>query len=83
MISSVVITTAPEHLGSVLGRLQDEGLCEVYFHDPSGRIVAIIEDSGAGAVAKVRAIQDMGHVLTAQLAFTCDDEGEMEGGPMQ
>ncbi len=83
-ISSVVVKTAPEHLDTVLETLRGSDLCEVHFHDDSGKIIVTLEGSSIGEeMVKMREIMNLPHVLSATLAYsyTGEDSGDSaEGG---
>lgn len=69
-ISSIVVKTAPEQVKPVMDNLRLSGLCEVHFHDEQGRIVATIEGRDVGEeMAKLKAIQGLPRVLSAELAY--------------
>jgi len=74
-ISSIVVRTSPEHMEEVIEGLRTSGLCDVYFHDERGRIIVTIEGENLdGEIKKVRAIQTMAHVLSAELTFSYSEE---------
>jgi nitrate reductase NapD len=78
-ISSVVVRSAPENLGAVLESLRASGLCEVHFHDDSGKIIVTLEGDNIGEeMAKMRDIMNLPHVLSATLAYSYseDETGE-------
>ncbi len=82
-ISSVVVRTAPEDLDAVLESLRASGLCEVHFHDDSGKIVVTLEGSSIGEeMVKMREIMNLPLVLSATLAYSYsegDTGGSAEG----
>jgi nitrate reductase NapD len=74
-ISGVVVRTAPENLQSVMDGLRSSGLCEVHFHDGTGRIIVTVEgENTSEEVTKVKTILNMPYVLCADLAYTCSEE---------
>jgi periplasmic nitrate reductase NapD len=75
-ISSIVVRTAPENLQSVLCSLRFSGLCDVYFHDETGKIVVTIEGEDIEEeVQKMKALLDIPKVLCANLAYSyCEFE---------
>ena len=75
-VSSLVVKTAPGQVGEVLDVLRASGLCDVYFYDKSGRIIITIEGKDVGEeMRKVKAIQDLPHVLSADLVYSyCEEE---------
>ncbi len=80
-ISGLVVKTAPEHIEQVMETLKTSGLCEIHFHDQTGKIIVTVEgaDTNEG-VRKMRDIMNLPHVLCADLAFSCSED-EMEGNP--
>lgn len=76
-VSGIVVKTAPEHLGEVMAALDASGLCEIHFHDVSGRIVVTVEGRGDGDdVRKMREIMNLPHVLCVDLAYSCQEDEE-------
>ncbi len=74
-ISSVVVRTKPEHVKEVLQALEDSGMCDVYFHDDTGKIIVVIEaESTDEEVFKMKAIRSLPKVLSAELVFSYSDE---------
>lgn len=78
-LSSIVIRTKPEHLVNLLERLQKSSLCEYHLHDPQGRIIVTIEGKGVDEeVSKLKEIQQMEHVISAEMMFAySEDELEL------
>jgi nitrate reductase NapD len=69
-ISSIVVKCAPKYLEETLKKLNDSGLCEVFASDESGRIIAVIEgDSTESESEKLRGIQAMEHILSAEMVY--------------
>lgn len=74
-VSGIVITTSPDRLAEVRQSLINSGLCEVHFQHPGGRIVVTIEGSDTDEeIRKMREIMNLPGVLTANLAYTCNEE---------
>ena len=74
-VSSVVITTNPDKVEEVVQMLKDSGLCEVYFYDEKGRIVVVIEGEDVNEETfKLREIQHLPNVLTANMVFAYSEE---------
>ncbi len=74
-ISSLVITTAPQHLQQVIKSLENSGLCEIHFIDEKGKIIVTIEGENVSEeVSKVKEIEQMPHVLTADLMYSYSEE---------
>jgi len=73
-ISGIVVKAAPEHLQNVLESLKSSGICDVHFHDDSGKIVVTVEGEDTGEeVRKMKAIMNLPHVLSAGLAYSCNE----------
>ena len=69
-ISSIVVKCTPNYLEETVKKLNDSGLCEVFASDESGRIIAVIEgDTTESESEKLRAIQAMEHVLSADMVY--------------
>jgi nitrate reductase NapD len=75
-ISSVVITTSPEHVQEVKDSINLLDYCEVHFHHSDGKIVATIEGESIDDQMNIlKRIQDIRFVLSASLAYSyCEDE---------
>lgn len=75
-ISSVVITTSPEHVQEVKDSINSLDLCEVHFHGSHGKIVATIEGESIDDHMKIlKSIQNIRFVLSAGLAYSyCEEE---------
>ncbi len=74
-ISSIVVTTRPEHLEEVEAALLDSGLCDVHFKDEQGRIVVTVEgDDDGDESKKLKAIAELPHVAGAVFSYTYSDE---------
>lgn len=69
-VSSMVIKTAPDSMSNVMESLKDAGLCDIHFHD-LGRIIVTIEGESIGEeMQRMKAIQNMPGVLSAELAYS-------------
>ena len=74
-ISSIVVKTLPEHLEAVKASLIDSGLCDIHFSDELGRIVITVEgDDNADETKKLKEIQQLPHVASADFSYTYSDE---------
>ena len=70
-ISSIVVKTTLEHFDDVMDALKTCGLCDVHFHDQTGKIIVTVEGEGAGEeMKKMREIMNLPHVLSAELAYS-------------
>ena len=74
-ISSVVVKTLPENLATVRSSLLASGLCDIHFSDELGRIVITLEgDDNTDETAKLKEIQKLPHVVSADFSYTYTDE---------
>ncbi len=74
-ISGVVVRTSPKHLEEVIKSLRESGMCDVHFHDEKGRIVVTIEaETTEEEIFKLKAIQGIDHVLSADLVYAYSEE---------
>ena len=74
-ISSIVVKTLPEHLEEVKTGLEESGLCDIHFSDDLGRIVITVEgDDNADETTKLKEIQQLPHVASADFSYTYADE---------
>ena len=73
-ISSLVVKTKPEDCDAVEKQLREGGLCEVHFRDERGYIIVTVEaDDAEAEQAKVKSIQDVPGVLTADMSYAYSD----------
>lgn len=78
-VSSLVIKTAPEHVEKVIDMLKASGLCEVFFHDTSGKIIVTIEGKDVSEeMRKLKDIQALAHVASADLVYSYSEHEVME-----
>jgi len=74
-ISSIVVQTTPAHLDTVVEALKASELCDYHFHDGLGRVIVTIEGEGVEEeIKKLTAIQEMPHVVTAEMSFAYSEE---------
>jgi len=81
-ISSIVVKCAPKFLEEVLTSLKASNACEIYSYDMDGRIIAIIEGESTEAESeKLRVIQEIEHVLSAEMVYAYSESefGAEEG----
>lgn len=77
-VSSLVVKTSPEHLEGVIGLLRASGVCEVFFHDASGRIVVTIEGKDVSEeMRKLKEIQALENVAAADLVYSYSEHEVM------
>ncbi len=79
-LSSVVVLTRPEHLSLVLDSIKSSDDCEYHLHDEKGRIIVTIEGKDTEEeVGKLKRIQALPHVISAEMVFAySEDELEQE-----
>ncbi|QOG11907.1 chaperone NapD [Arcobacter sp. FWKO B] len=78
-ISSIVVQTTPKYVEEVVQSLKDCGLCDYHMHDEKGRIIVTIEGDGVKEeLAKLKVIQTLPHVVTAdmQMSYSEDELSE-------
>jgi nitrate reductase NapD len=74
-ISSIVIKTLPENLETLKTCLAESGLCDVHFSDELGRIIVTVEgDDNEDETKKLKAIQKLPQVVSADFSYTYADE---------
>ena len=74
-ISSIVVKTRPEHLETLKASLAASRLCDIHFSDDKGRIIITVEGSGnADETKKLKEIQQLPHVVSADFSYTYADE---------
>ena len=79
-LSSIVIQTKTEHLNEVLETVKESEICEYHLHDKKGHIIVTIEGKGTDEeISKIRAIEKIPHVISADMVFAySEDELEQE-----
>lgn len=79
-ISGIVVKTATEHFEQVMEALNASELCEIHFHDGTGKIIVTVEGTDTGEeVKKMREIMNLPHVLCVDLAYSYHEDG-LQGG---
>ncbi len=79
-LSSIVVLTTPEYLEEVLDAIKSSPDCEYHLHDEKGRIIVTIEGKDTEEeINKLKKLQAIPHVISAELAFAySEDELEKE-----
>ena len=78
-ISSIVVKTEPEKMAGVIESLKNSGLCEVHFHDQTGKIIVTLEGENISEeMKKMKAILNMTDVLSADLAYSYSENEMLE-----
>ncbi len=74
-VSSIVVQTTPKFLDEVLEALKEADYCDYHFHDEKGRIIVTIEGKGVEEeIAKLTRIQEMPHVVAADMSFAYSED---------
>ena len=84
-ISSIVLQCTPIHVEALVEKLKKGNICEYQIHDEKGRIIVILEEEGVeGEVAKLTQLQQLPHVLSADMVFSySEDELEQERSKLE
>jgi len=79
-LSSIVVLTTPEYLEEVLDKIKSSNEVEYHLHDEKGRIIVTIEGKDTEEeIRKLKALQQIPHVISAEMAFAySEDELEEE-----
>jgi len=79
-VSGIIVKTLPQHVKEVMDNLSVLDSCEIHFHDDEGRIVVTIEGKSISEeMRRLKEIQVMPHVLSADLAYSYSEEELAEG----
>lgn len=74
-ISSIVVQTLPKYLDEVVQNLKSCGACDYHLHDEKGRIIVTIEaDSVSGELEKLKVIEAIPHVITADMQMSYSED---------
>ena len=74
-LSSIVVLTKPEHLEEVLNTIKKSKDCEYHLHDEKGRIIVTIEGKNTEEeIEKLKSVQKIPHVVSAEMAFAYSEE---------
>jgi nitrate reductase NapD len=85
-ISSIVVRVESEYVDEVLKTLQEADFCDYHFHDKNlGKIIVTVEGRDISEeIAKVKKIQEIPHVISADLMMAySEDELEKERGHIE
>ena len=79
-LSSIVVLTTPEYLEEVLESIKSSDEYEYHLHDEKGRIIVTIEGKDTEEeIRKLKALQQIPHVISAEMVFAySEDELEEE-----
>jgi len=74
-VSGIIIQTEKEWMDEVIATLRRGSLCDVFFHDSMGRIIVTVEGEGTEEeIHKVRQLEKIPHVISAELAYAYSEE---------
>lgn len=74
-ISGVVVRTKAENTEAVVKSLQESGLCEVHQAEDNGKIIITIEGTSIkDETEKLKQIQALPHVVSADMAYAYSDQ---------
>ncbi len=74
-ISSIVVKTAPKYIEEVVQSLKECEVCDYHMHDGQGRIIITIEgESVAQELEKLRVIEAIPHVVTADMQMSYSED---------
>ncbi|WP_345984796.1 chaperone NapD [Sulfurimonas sp. HSL-1656] len=74
-ISSIVVQTTPQFVEELVEALKASDVCDYHFHDEKGRIIVTIEGDGVEEeVKKLTTIQEMPHVVAADMQFAYSED---------
>jgi len=78
-ISSIVVRCLPDHMDDLLENLNASELCEVHHRDNKGQIVVVIEGEDVSEeIGKLKAIESMDHVISADMMYSYSEEELMK-----
>jgi len=74
-VSGILVQTRPEEVETVIQRLKDTNICDVYTHDELGRIVVTIEGEGIDEeIEKLKVIQQTKGVIAADMHYSYSED---------
>ncbi len=75
-VSSIVVKTMPDFMADVKKGLLECGVCELHYEDERGICIVVIEGENVDEeLAKLRVIQAVPHVVSAEMMFSyAEDE---------
>ena len=74
-ISSIVVKTTPKYLDEVVKNLKECEACDYHFHDEKGHIIVTIEGEDVSEeLSKLRVIEAIPHVVTADMQMSYSEE---------
>ncbi|NOY52275.1 MAG: chaperone NapD [Deltaproteobacteria bacterium] len=74
-VSGIVIQAEKGRVDEVISVLRKGSLCDVFFHDPRGRIIVTLEGEYAEEeIRKVLQLERIPHVISVNLAYAYSEE---------
>ena len=74
-ISSIVVKTIPKYIDDVVKSLKECEACDYHFHDEKGHIIVTIEGEDVSEeLSKLRVIEAIPHVVTADMQMSYSEE---------
>lgn len=73
-ISSIVIRVLPEHCESTLELIKASDVCDYFMHDETKIIVTIEGNDISEEIAKLKQIQKMDHVISADMMYSYSED---------
>ncbi|MPQ45591.1 nitrate reductase [Marinifilum sp. N1E240] len=73
-ISSIVIRSLAEHSENLVALLKESDLCEYHLHDETKIIVTIEGEGISEEIAKLKKIQKMDHVISADMMYSYSED---------
>jgi len=75
-ISSIVVQVRQEYVEEVVEALKNADFCDYHFHDQSlGKIIVTVEGEGiAEEIEKVKKIQAMPHIISAEMMMAYSEK---------
>ncbi|RXJ96904.1 nitrate reductase [Arcobacter sp. AHV-9/2010] len=74
-ISSIVVTTLPKNLESVIENLKKSGVCDYHMHDEKGRVIITIEGENVeDELKKLKVIEAIPNVISADMQMSYSEE---------
>src|SRR5574344_401067 len=74
-ITSIVVTTLPKNLESVIENLKKSSVCDYHMHDEKGRVIITIEGENVeDELKKLKVIEAIPNVITADMQMSYSEE---------
>lgn len=83
-ISSIVVKVLPENAEKLIGQFKESDVCEFHLYENGNIIVTIEGDSADEEIQKLKQIERISGVISAQMIYTyCEVELESEKEKLQ